>query len=95
MHKRLEIIEKDITRPKLTVAKDRVTIKFPLGTSPEVKCRVLECSDRIVKDLVENNLGEYTLRGSFEEDFQIRLANGHSSLYIRYGPEGERVSVTA
>lgn len=72
--KRIEIIEVDSTNTKLTIAKDRITIKFPKETSEErkeyIKTKFLEIAE-IHKDF------PYTLRGSVHKKSSITLRYGY------------------
>lgn len=67
----MNVVFKEITFPKLTIAKDRVELKFPVGFPAEVQNRVFTLANRIVEEVgVVSN----TLRGKFEtRDGKIRI----------------------
>lgn len=60
--RKFEVLDKDVTSVKLTVAKERTTLKVPLFVSPEDKSKLIDFAKYI-----ESNLGdiEFTLRGRF------------------------------
>lgn len=59
----LEIVEKDVTNAKLTVNKDRISIKFPIGTEQEEKEELIKFFLNIVEDGEIKNYPD-SLRGS-------------------------------
>lgn len=63
MNQRIEIITKDITRPRLTVATDRITIKLPLVC--ENKEKFIELFLKVGEKLKDTKV---TLRGKIMHD---------------------------
>lgn len=73
--RKFETIIKDITRAKLTVAKDRTTLKFP-ETMPEAERQKIEILALKIHE--ENPSVEFTLRGVFSE-VGIKLSTNTSN----------------
>lgn len=59
---KMNIVYKDITQPKLTIAKDWVELKLPLVLSANLQERIVHLAHRIIKDI---GPVEQTLRGHF------------------------------
>ena len=73
-----EFIVKEVSRPKLTIAKDRVTIKVPIGTSEDEISKIKEFSCLIEKFHAEEF--ELTMRGVFNfygNRLTIQMNGGH------------------
>jgi hypothetical protein len=81
----MNIVYKDVTFPKLTIAKDRVEVKIPLGMEKPFQDRVLTLANRVVEEVGEVT---NTLRGKFETRentlriqmyYDITNGTGHST----------------
>ncbi len=59
----MEIIIKDIAKPKLTLTPTRVTLKFPLGTAQEIIDKYVGYTNEITKVFTPS----YSYRGDFRE----------------------------
>ncbi len=77
----MEIIEKDIVQPKLTIAIDRVTLKFPSNLDNKKKVRLANFTEKIIKEV---GAVTATLRGQFSENamgiYCIKLHSGNEKL---------------
>ena len=67
------IVRDNLSKPKLTIATDRISLKIPASFSPADVTRIAKFKDNIV-----NTVGavEFTLRGKFgtkDEDYYIYL----------------------
>ena len=69
------VIFKDISRPKLTIAKDRVEVKIPHSMVEEAD-RIVQVADRAIASVGENPV---TLRGRFTYGSDNKY---HISLYV-------------
>lgn len=70
-------IKYGVTKPKLTITKDRVTFKFPDDYTWELKNRCINLGNIIVTELQTDNM--FTLRGRFfllEDKFVIQMCSG-------------------
>ncbi len=79
-----EVVARDVSHVKLTVAKDRVTIKFPLGMSPADQTRYSDYCRKIVEAL---GPVDHTLRGSFKGNY-VFMHTGRRGANSRYFCEG-------
>lgn len=86
------VIKKDIKIPKLTIAKNRISLKFPVNMSPAERAKIECFTDNIVE-----NVGDvkFTLRGRFgEHGIQLRRktvieSDSDSTVYFRYDQFGK------
>ena len=69
MNTRETIIRDDLKMAKLTIAKDRISLKFPKNMSLEERAKIEVFTDNIVETIGQV---EFTLRGRFDEN-GIRL----------------------
>lgn len=77
--RKFEVVVKEVSHIKLTVAKDRVTLKFPLSLSTEDQEKYLTIAKKIDARIPDV---EFTLRGRFHGDMtQISL--------VAKGPDGK------
>lgn len=75
--KKLETIRKDIQKVRLTITRDRVTMKFPLDIPDE---KVFLLQDFFLKISDEFPSPQYSLRGEFNpETHSIALTESHGS----------------
>jgi hypothetical protein len=58
-----EVLDKEVDSVKLTVAVDRVSVKFPLGTAEPVKAKVVEFAKVIDVKMPDV---QFTMRGRFK-----------------------------
>jgi hypothetical protein len=79
-----ETVSKDVVRVHLTVAKDRVTVKFPLNMSAETERRYMTFCRQIVQVL---GPVEYTLRGNFTDGY-VALHDGRRGQLCRLFRDG-------
>lgn len=75
--KRLELIDKGNSQTLLTVAADRITIKFKEGMAADEKQRAQTFLSKVAEALGDESS---TLRGTLQtETFWIRMKGGHHS----------------
>ena len=74
----LEIVYKELSKPRLTVAVDRATLKIPAQTSKEDSEFLIEFSNKIVEAL---HPVEFTHRGQFKSGLHNRSIDMHFSRY--------------
>lgn len=76
--RKIEIIERDRKGVKLTIAKDRVTIKFPIGfeNKEETTQKLLDIANGVTNT-------QYTLRGCIKDNF-ISLKTSSNVFFKRY-----------
>jgi hypothetical protein len=67
----IEVIIKDITKPKLTLTPTRCTVKFPLNFSEEFKPTILKEAEEVYTDYLKAGY-QHSIRGGF---FQIPNTN--------------------
>lgn len=67
--RRFEVIEKEVN-PKITVAKDRVTLKFPATLDQKTKDHLIAFAHFIDRAITDQ---EQTLRGGFQKDGSVAL----------------------
>ena len=81
------IIREKLARAKLTIARDRVSLKFPQNMPVEERTKIEEFTKKIVENVGEV---EFTLRGRFTPDgilLRRKISNEedpNSSLYFGY-----------
>lgn len=83
----IEIIETATTGSKLTIGKNRVTIKYPFGTSEEIKTRQYKLAEKVAKSIQHPDM--ITRRGNFfyvpeQDKFCI-------TVYIQTNSKGNKV----
>jgi hypothetical protein len=82
-----EVVRKDIHKPKLTIAKDRVSLKLPVDCDVETEHKLTAYSQEIAAEL-QPGVG-HTLRGHFkvlnDNLFQIALRTGSGDPYFALG----------
>lgn len=66
----IQIIKKDVTRIKLTVTPERISMKFPLNTSDEVVDKITPAFLQIA---VLNKDTPFTIRGDLRANGLIRM----------------------
>lgn len=88
--KNIEIIEKDVTKVKLTINPNRITIKYPLGFNDKTKRNKIE---NFILNEIDNKIKvlNKTYRGTFDE-FGITLMNDNKQDKIRFEYENNRNS---
>lgn len=77
----IEIIDKDITGIRLTVNRERITIKFPLGYERKAEMT------QLLLDVAKKSISDYTLRGSLAvggEDRPLYMRNGEGQIIKRF-----------
>lgn len=77
-----EIVVKDVSHVKLTIAKDRVTVKLPTSLSAEDQERYTLLCRKIVEAV---GPVEHTLRGSFEDERVIMREGQHGACRFFHG----------
>lgn len=75
--KRMEKIIKDIVYPKLTIATDRITMKFPLNMNMEEKVKAEKFFDYISDQLLDTKV---SMRGSLTDPRGIKMKNDKNTL---------------
>jgi len=78
----LKVVEKDVTRPKLTITTDRREIKFPPGTPQEIRDRLLAFAKRINDEVKEVT---YSQRGTFKV-----MDDGNYTITLAVAAGGQR-----
>ena len=84
---RWETLEKDVAHVKLTIAKNRVTVKFPQNMPVSDQARYMAFCHKIAEAV---GPVEYTLRGAFKDNY-VFMHTGRRSANSRYfcgGVEG-------
>ena len=79
----LEVVYKDIARSKITIAKDRITFKFPLRLNGRISMSMLDTIYRYC-DTVHSS--ENTMRGRFVDDKEtvcFQYDNGDKAISIK------------
>lgn len=79
--RKIEVIDKDITSPKLTVATDRITIKFPIGYDVKKK---KDLSVKLLRVAEKIGIPEFTLRGRVSEKETISMQNQKKEVVCVY-----------
>jgi hypothetical protein len=79
---RVEVIVKDIRQPRLTVTKDRITIKFPLNYDKQeyLKEKFLKAAEKI-------GLPEHSLRSSLLEEKFLAMRDNKQNVLFRFNLE--------
>jgi hypothetical protein len=86
MSRVLEIVYKDITHSKITIARNRVTIKFPLRMQGKVLINIL---NRVYNDCCAVNPDSNTIRGKFKDDATVCCmwydngVNAQTTIYVK------------
>jgi len=81
----LNVVDKDITRPKLTIAVDRRELKFPPQTPQDIRERLLAFAKRICDEVAEV---AYSQRGTFKP-----MDDGGDSIALCVAKGGQRKCV--
>jgi len=80
-----EQVIKDVVKPKLTITKDRITLKTPLAVGFYERCNLEAISQKIA-----NQIEDYcpSMRGTFNSNGSIRLTNQSKEIQIHFNPTG-------
>jgi hypothetical protein len=79
--KKIEIVDKDVVRPKLTVSKNRVTIKFPLNYDNIEKEELAKKLIEVSKKMEELS---HTLRGRVSNQMTISMQNSRKEVVYTF-----------
>lgn len=79
-----ETVSKDVTRVHLTIAKDRVTVKFPLNMPASEEEKYMAFCRQVVQAV---GTVEHTLRGNFTDGY-IALHEGRRGRPCRFFRDG-------
>jgi len=80
MYRRFEVIKKDITRSKLTVAPDRITLKISEEDRDKEEYLI-----QAAEEIADQIIADVTARGRFDLPYK--------TIYMQYGKTGQRFSL--